>query len=65
MSIEQELQNTDFSRFSNVKDSLKQRLHDMRNQKRELSWDEPDDLAAAGGPNRPQPNEDPLKKLQP
>ena len=55
MNIERELQTTDFSRFSKVKDSLKTKLYDMRTQKRELSWDELDNLAAAGGQNPPQP----------
>ncbi len=55
MNIEHELQTTDFSKFSKVKDSLKSRLLDMRAQKRELSWDELDNLAAAGGshPHKP------------
>lgn len=53
MNIERELQETDFSRFSKVKDSLKAHLHDIRQQKRELSWEELDDLAAAGGQNPP------------
>lgn len=56
MNIERELQTTDFSRFSKVKDSLKTKLYDMRTQKRELSWDELDNLAAAGGQNPPQPH---------
>lgn len=55
MNIERELQTTDFSRFSKVKDSLKTKLYDMRTQKRELSWDELDNLAAAGGQNPPKP----------
>ncbi len=55
MNIEHELQTTDFSRFSKVKDSLKSRLLDMRSQKRELSWEELDNLAAAGGSNPHQP----------
>lgn len=55
MNIERELQTTDFSRFSKVKDSLKAKLYDMCAQKRELSWDELDNLAAAGGQNPPQP----------
>ncbi len=53
MNIERELQETDFSRFSKVKNSLKAQLYDMRQQKRELSWDELDELAAAGGQNPP------------
>ena len=60
MNIERELQTTDFSRFSKVKDSLKTKLYDMRTQKRELSWDELDNLAAAGGQNPPQPHK-PIK----
>ena len=56
MDIERELQTTDFSRFSNVKDSLKAKLYDMRAQKRELSWDELDNLAAAGKQNPSQPH---------
>ncbi len=55
MGIERELQETDFSRFSKVKDSLKEHLHDIRAQKRELSWEELDNLAAAGGPNPHKP----------
>lgn len=51
MNIEYDLQTTDFSRFSKVKDSLKNRLDDIRSRKRELSWDELDNLAAAGGHN--------------
>ena len=58
MRIEKQLQETDFSRFSKVKDSLKDRLHEMRSQKQELSWSELDTLAAAGGPN-------PYKPLKP
>lgn len=55
MRIEHELQEIDFSQFSKVKDSLKAHLHDLRDKKRELSWDELDNLAAAGGqhPNQP------------
>ena len=60
MNIERELQTTDFSRFSKIKDSLKTKLYDMRTQKRELSWDELDNLAAAGGQNPPQPTK-PIK----
>ena len=60
MNIERELQTTDFSRFSKVKDSLKAKLDDMRAQTRELSWDELDNLAAAGGQNPPQPH-NPIK----
>ncbi|MBQ5420310.1 MAG: hypothetical protein IIT82_00595 [Selenomonas sp.] len=55
MRIEKQLQETDFSRFSKVKDSLKDRLHEMRSQKQELSWNELDSLAAAGGPNPYKP----------
>lgn len=55
MGIERELQETDFSRFSKVKDNLKEHLHEIRAQKRELSWDELDNLAAAGGPNPHKP----------
>lgn len=55
MSIERELQNTDFSHLSNVKTSLKVHLKDLRQQKRELSWDELDSLTAAGGQNPVNP----------
>ncbi|WP_297963155.1 hypothetical protein [uncultured Anaerovibrio sp.] len=55
MSIQDELQNTDFSHLSKIKTSLKTRLHDIRQQKRELSWDELDGLAAAGGQNPVNP----------
>lgn len=55
MSIERELQETDFSRFSKVKDRLKEHLHEMRSQKRELTWEELDNLAAAGGTNPHKP----------
>jgi len=55
MSIEKQLQTTDFSQFSKVKDNLKAHLYEMRSQKRELSWDELDNLAAAGGPNPYKP----------
>ncbi|MBP3780649.1 hypothetical protein [Selenomonas sp. AE3005] len=58
MRIEKQLQETDFSRFSKVKDSLKDHLHEMRSQKQELSWNELDTLAAAGRPN-------PYKPLKP
>lgn len=51
MSIQDELLNTDFSHLSNVKTSLKAHLHEMRKQKRELSWEELNELAAAGGHN--------------
>lgn len=55
MSIQDELMNTDFSHLSNVKTSLKAHLHEMRKQKRELSWEELDELAAAGGNNPMNP----------
>lgn len=55
MSIQDELMNTDFSHLSNVKTSLKTHLHEMRKQKRELSWEELDELAAAGGNNPMNP----------
>ncbi|MCR5757998.1 MAG: hypothetical protein K6F95_08845 [Selenomonas sp.] len=50
MTIEKQLQDTDFSRFSKVKDNLKEHLFEIRSQKQELTWDELDNLAAAGGP---------------
>ncbi len=55
MSIQNELTNTDFSHLSKVKNSLKAHLHEMRKQKRELSWEELDELAAAGGQNPMNP----------
>ncbi len=55
MSIQNELMNTDFSHLSKVKTSLKAHLHEMRKQKRELSWEELDELAAAGGQNPANP----------
>ena len=56
MSIEKELQNVDFSHLSHVKTSLKAHLDEIRQQKRELSWDELDSLAAAGGQNPANPS---------
>ena len=55
MRIEHELQDIDFSKLSKVKNSLKAHLHELRDKKRELSWDELDNLAAAGGPTSCQP----------
>ena len=50
MNIEKDYSAIDFSRFSKVKDSLKHQLHDLRSRKQELSMDDLDTLAAAGGP---------------
>ncbi|ORU00692.1 hypothetical protein D081_0674 [Anaerovibrio sp. JC8] len=62
MSIEQKYQEIDFSQLSHVKDSLKARLMEKREKKRELSWDELDNLAAAGGSNPAQLAKNPINK---
>lgn len=64
MSLEQEYKNIDFPQFSNVKESLRQRLHEVRRQKniqapvaplgmlgglkQELDWNQLDYMVAAG-----------------
>lgn len=61
MSLEQEYKNIDFPQFSNVKESLRQRLHQVRQQKmaphpigltgvfkQELDWEQMDYMVAAG-----------------
>lgn len=67
MNLEQEYKAMDFSRFSKVKDSLRQKLREERknvvapiNVKMELNFDDLDYAAAAGNPNArsDRPNED-------
>lgn len=62
MSLEQEYKNIDFPQFSSVKESLRQRLHQVRKQKsqqpapisilgnvkQELNWEQMDYMVAAG-----------------
>lgn len=59
MSIQQAYEEMDFSQFSQVKETLRQRIHEKINQtptlfgiRRELEWEELDQLAAAGRPMR-------------
>ena len=52
MTMENDYRTIDFSGFSKVRESLKDKLHEVRAQKAgrvELSWDELDYAAAAGG----------------
>ena len=52
MTIEERLQQTDFSQFSKVKDSLLLRLKLRRRAiNEEMSLEELDEVAAAGNPN--------------
>ena len=59
MTIEQELQNMDFSHLSKVKESLRGRLHEELSGRTELSLDELDQVAAAGNQAGSKPHNDP------
>ena len=50
MAIKNDYQSMDFSQFSKVKESLRQRLHKERLWNQKLDWDDLDALAAAGTP---------------